>query len=130
MSDRIAVMHRGKVAQIGTPREIYEQPRTEFVARFIGESNVLRLRDGRIASVRPERIALTPAEGPDPESGVVEEVMYQGERIRVMVALPNGEKLIVSLGNDGRALQRVATRGALVRALWSGDDAWPLEQES
>ncbi|HEX2251446.1 MAG TPA: ABC transporter ATP-binding protein, partial [Gemmatimonadales bacterium] len=39
MSDRIAVMHRGKVVQVGTPVEIYEDPRTAFVAKFIGESN-------------------------------------------------------------------------------------------
>ena len=130
MSDRIAVMHRGKVIQVGTPREIYERPRSEFVARFIGESNLLRLRDGRLASVRPERIVLTPADGPSPENGMVEEVLYQGERVRVIVALANGERLIAALVNDGRPLQNIATRGVFVRALWSGDDAWPLEPES
>jgi ABC-type Fe3+/spermidine/putrescine transport system ATPase subunit len=39
MSDRIAVMDNGRVAQLGSPAEIYENPRTAFVARFIGESN-------------------------------------------------------------------------------------------
>ena len=51
MSDRIAVMDNGQVAQLGTPAEIYENPRTAFVARFIGESNffegVVKRRDGR-----------------------------------------------------------------------------------
>jgi iron(III) transport system ATP-binding protein len=42
MSDRIAVMHNGRIAQIGTPREIYHQPRNAFVAGFVGRSNVLR----------------------------------------------------------------------------------------
>ena len=46
MSDRIAVMSNGRVAQLGTPAEIYENPRTAFVAKFIGESNFL---DGRVA---------------------------------------------------------------------------------
>ncbi len=46
MSDRIAVMSHARVAQLGTPAEIYENPRTAFVAKFIGESNFL---DGRIA---------------------------------------------------------------------------------
>src|SRR4029077_7238960 len=46
MSDRIAVMSSGRVAQLGTPAEIYENPRTAFVAKFIGESNFL---DGVIA---------------------------------------------------------------------------------
>jgi spermidine/putrescine ABC transporter ATP-binding subunit len=41
MSDRIAVLRAGKVEQVGTPREVYEQPRTHFVTDFIGESNIL-----------------------------------------------------------------------------------------
>ncbi|MCA1492292.1 ABC transporter ATP-binding protein [Sinorhizobium alkalisoli] len=48
MSDRIAVFNRGKIEQIGSPREIYDEPRTRFVAQFIGETN---LADGRVESV-------------------------------------------------------------------------------
>jgi len=44
VSDRIAVMNMGEVLQIGTPRQIYENPATEFVARFIGETNVFKLK--------------------------------------------------------------------------------------
>jgi putative spermidine/putrescine transport system ATP-binding protein len=44
MSDRIAVMRAGRVEQVGTPREVYEQPRTHFVTDFIGESNILPVR--------------------------------------------------------------------------------------
>jgi putative spermidine/putrescine transport system ATP-binding protein len=44
MSDRIAVMRAGMVEQVGTPREVYEQPRTHFVTDFIGESNILPVR--------------------------------------------------------------------------------------
>src|SRR4051794_32421727 len=44
MSDRIAVMNRGRVEQLGTPREIYERPRTAFVADFIGSLNTIDLR--------------------------------------------------------------------------------------
>jgi spermidine/putrescine transport system ATP-binding protein len=52
MSDRIAVMHRGRLEQVGTPAEIYERPRSRFVAEFIGEANfvegvVRAVRDGR-----------------------------------------------------------------------------------
>ena len=49
MSDRIAVMNEGRVEQLGTPREVYEQPRTRFVADFIGTSNMLTAR------ARPDR---------------------------------------------------------------------------
>ena len=44
MSDRIAVMHAGKVEQLGTPEELYERPATRFVADFIGSTNLLRGR--------------------------------------------------------------------------------------
>jgi thiamine transport system ATP-binding protein len=42
ISDRVAVMHDGRVEQVGTPREVYRRPATEFVARFVGENNVFR----------------------------------------------------------------------------------------
>lgn len=55
MSDRIAVMNNGKVAQIGTPEDIYERPSTRFVTEFIGESNIL---NARITSVDKENCVL------------------------------------------------------------------------
>ncbi len=59
MSDRIAVMNKGRVEQVGTPTEIYESPRTRFVADFIGEINVLD-DGGRVSALRPEKIRLVP----------------------------------------------------------------------
>jgi ABC-type Fe3+/spermidine/putrescine transport system ATPase subunit len=62
MSDRIAVMNKGKVEQVGAPTEIYERPRTRFVADFIGEINLLD--DGpHSRALRPEKIRLVPIEG-------------------------------------------------------------------
>src|SRR5882672_3065985 len=55
MSDRIGVMNGGRIEQVGTPREIYEQPDTAFVADFIGSLNVLEV-DGKRVAVRPERV--------------------------------------------------------------------------
>jgi spermidine/putrescine transport system ATP-binding protein len=65
MSDRIAVMDQGRIAQLGPPAEIYENPRTEFVATFIGEANLLRgtaagVHDGRLLIERPDRSFLAP----------------------------------------------------------------------
>lgn len=54
MSDRIAVLHRGRLAQIDTPDAIYEQPRTRFVAGFLGESNFL---SGRVTRAGPDGFA-------------------------------------------------------------------------
>ena len=59
MSDRIAVMNKGRVEQVGTPTEIYEHPRTRFVADFIGEINLLD-DGGRVRALRPEKIRLVP----------------------------------------------------------------------
>ncbi len=63
MSDRIAVFNEGRIEQIGTPAEIYEHPETEFVAGFVGISNVLE-RDGRRFTVRPEKIHMREGDGP------------------------------------------------------------------
>ena len=57
MSDRIAVFDEGRIEQVGTPAEIYEQPQTAFVAGFVGVSNLLE-RDGRRFTIRPEKIHL------------------------------------------------------------------------
>src|ERR1700724_801914 len=55
MSDRIAVFSDGRIEQVGTPGEIYERPANEFVAGFVGTSNLIE-RDGRRHTVRPEKI--------------------------------------------------------------------------
>ena len=55
MSDRLAVFNEGRIEQIGSPADVYEQPQTEFVAGFVGVSNVLE-RDGRRFTIRPEKI--------------------------------------------------------------------------
>ena len=57
MSDRIAVFNQGRIEQVGTPAEMYEHPATQFVAGFIGTSNILE-RDRRTFTVRPEKIRL------------------------------------------------------------------------
>ena len=67
MSDRIGVFSAGRLEQVGTPGEIYEHPATEFVAGFVGVSNVLE-RDGRRVTIRPEKIRILAA-GESPEPG-------------------------------------------------------------
>ena len=90
MSDRLAVLNRGQIEQIGTPVEVYERPATEFVAGFIGISNLID-RDGHRLTVRPEKVhlLLDDAEPAPPgahvESGVVDEVVYLGVVTRYRV---------------------------------------------
>src|SRR5258707_12883738 len=89
MSDRIAVLNRGRIEQIGTPLEVYERPQTDFVAGFIGISNLIE-RDGRHMTIRPEKIRLL-AEGEEPppgervETGRIRDVVYSGVLTRAIV---------------------------------------------
>src|SRR5499427_7763619 len=82
MSDRIAVLSRGRIEQVGTPLEVYERPMTDFVAGFIGISNVIE-RDGRHMTIRPEKIRMLAA-GEEPpagfhtETGRIRDVVYLG----------------------------------------------------
>ena len=63
MSDRVAVMHAGKIEQLGPPREIYDEPASRFVADFIGETNFIK-QNGRVVAVRPERLQISRATEP------------------------------------------------------------------
>ena len=67
MSDRIAVFNRGRIEQVGPPAEVYEHPESEFIAGFVGVSNVIE-RDGRRYTVRPEKIHVL-ADGATPPDG-------------------------------------------------------------
>src|SRR5436190_14022248 len=82
MSDRLAVFNAGRIEQIGPPAEVYERPATEFVAGFIGVSNVLE-RDGRRFTIRPEKITMLDlgdeaASGGTVETGRIRDVVYVG----------------------------------------------------
>jgi putative spermidine/putrescine transport system ATP-binding protein len=96
MSDRIAVFSEGRIEQVSPPRELYEQPVNEFVAGFVGVSNVIE-RDGRRLTVRPEKIRIlagvADAGGLHSERGRVVEVAYAGMVTRYTVALDAGGTL-------------------------------------
>lgn len=126
MSDRIGVMHRGRLDQLGTPSEIYDKPRTIFVADFIGETNLfstvvtkwegntayvdvegcsvpvegtgLRAGEAVTLSVRPERIRLSS----QPEPGFfylqvrLKERIFVGTALKTVLVLPTGTEVVVS----------------------------------
>ena len=124
MSDRIAVFSDGRLEQVGTPGEIYERPVNEFVAGFVGTSNVIE-RDGRKLMIRPEKIRLL-SDGEDvPGSlaGVVREVAYLGSVTRYVVETDRGETIVVLRQNlDMSAEQALHERGRKVRLLWRRED--------
>ncbi len=122
MSDHVAVFNQGRIEQVGTPSEIYERPATEFVAGFVGTSNIIE-RNGRRVSVRPERITFN---GTQPqqtgEPATVRDVVFVGAFTRYLVATDSGEQLTVVRQNDGTAL----AAGARVQLAWRDEDAYEI----
>jgi putative spermidine/putrescine transport system ATP-binding protein len=128
MSDRIGVFSQGRLEQIGTPGDVYERPASEFVAGFVGVSNVLQ-RDGGRVTIRPEKIRmLDPGEDPGAgwadASGTVREVLYLGAVTRYAVDLADGEALtVISQNLQTTAEQAAAHRGRPVRLAWRREHA-------
>jgi putative spermidine/putrescine transport system ATP-binding protein len=91
LGDRIAVMDRGRIAQIGTPKQIYFNPANAFVADFIGTLNVVGEK-----RFRPEDAVLVPADGADLKGSVVS-CLFLGDHHRVQVRLSGGEEVVLKL---------------------------------
>jgi putative spermidine/putrescine transport system ATP-binding protein len=128
MSDRIAVFCDGRLEQVGTPGEIYEHPANEFVAGFVGTSNVIE-RDGRRYTVRPEKIRMLDSGDHHRRSaeGVVREVAYLGAITRYEVELAGGDTLVVVRQNvDATAEQVLRERGRRVNLGWRQEDVSQL----
>ncbi|MEK6751530.1 MAG: ABC transporter ATP-binding protein [Chloroflexota bacterium] len=134
MSDRIAVFSEGKIEQVGSPSDIYERPATEFVAGFVGTSNLV---SGEIAkratgsaktfSIRPEKIHLgfdgdTPAVGMAALDGTVREVVYLGLYTRYLVEIEGGVDLVVIEQNlKTTSMDVLSAKGQKVKLSWHPD---------
>ena len=149
IADRIAVMRAGRVEQVGHPREIYGSPRTDFVADFIGISNILDcrvasaregavewegarfratldgVRDGDrvLVSVRPEKLELAGAGAPDDGrnrvEGVLEVVTFLGPFVRLEVAVRGRPFWVDVPSGEAVALERKKP----VTLAWAPGDA-------
>jgi putative spermidine/putrescine transport system ATP-binding protein len=122
MSNRIAVFNQGRIEQVSPPVELYEQPRTEFVAGFVGVSNLLE-RDGDRFTIRPEKIELLdPAAAPNglrTERGRIAEVAYAGMVTRYTVALEGGGELqLVRQNVEGTSIDAAREQGREVLVGW------------
>ena len=138
MSDRIAVFNHGRIAQVGTAADVYERPRTEFVAGFVGTSTVLSGRSaadllGREGTfvVRPERIRLVRPGEPDPDgraaAGTISEVVYLGGTTRYLIDLDAGPRITASEANtEGDARTAGQRRGERVHVSIRPGDAVAL----
>jgi putative spermidine/putrescine transport system ATP-binding protein len=132
MSDRVAVFNHGRIEQVGPPAEVYEHPRTPFVAGFVGVSNLLE-REGRTLSVRPEKIHILddgrePAAGMHVEPGRIRDVVYAGMATRYIVELDGGGELTVVVQNlETSSAQALEARGRVVRLAWRPEHTLSLE---
>ena len=132
MSDRMAVMSSGHIQQIGPPIEVYEKPANEFVAGFIGISNVLDRNGARIV-IRPEKLRLLEegeqaGPGMAVEPGVVDQVVYVGMTTRFTVRLDRGELLVAVRQNMDAPGRPEGYEGRRVSLAWSPDHAYVLDR--
>jgi spermidine/putrescine transport system ATP-binding protein len=151
MSDRIAVMNKGRIEQIGDPGDVYDRPTTTFVAGFIGVSNLMpgtvrksgaqgevELDSGVQVStqvdgfnpgdrchavVRPEKLMIDSEDGEQPTvEGMVESSLYLGTSTQLIVQLPGEVRMTVLVPNaDEAERQRLPGGGAKVNLSWSSD---------
>jgi putative spermidine/putrescine transport system ATP-binding protein len=133
MSDRIAILDHGRIEQVGTPVDVYERPASDFVAGFIGISNVIE-RDGHHITVRPEKIKIlnegeTVAEGQHVESGTIAEVVYVGMVTRFRVSLDQGGELVIAVQNYDAPTDQERRRGEHVHVAWHAAHGITVEQE-
>ena len=131
MSDRIAVFNHGRVEQVGSPAELYERPVNEFVAGFVGVSNVLE-RAGRRFTVRPEKVRLLDAgDQPGPgfhvEPGRIAQVAYAGMVTRFFVDLDAGGRLQVVRQNlETTSAEALELQGRQVQVGWREQNAYAI----
>ncbi|MGA1328640.1 MAG: ABC transporter ATP-binding protein [Rubrivivax sp.] len=133
LADLVVVMNHGRVEQAGTAREVFDRPRTEFVARFIGAHNVIETASGKVA-VRSDRVALD-----DPDQGLpvsVAAIEYQGALVQVHL-VPDGAArgaadddadrgAWVAVLTDAAFFERPIEPGQRLGMRWSDNDAHPL----
>ena len=149
MADTIAVMWKGRIDQLGSPSELYERPRTAFVAGFLGKSNLLpgtvtgpgtiRLDDGtevraeagartgRVAvGVRPERLALG-GDGVNRITGTVRETAYFGVATEISVETSAGPLTVFHQNSDGGA--SVPAFRSTVTVTWAPEVAFVVDDD-
>lgn len=117
MSDRIGVMHEGVLEQLGTPNEVYYQPRTSYVADFVGNANILH-KNGETLAIRSENIRMD-GESVCTQDAVVVEKSFAGGQLRILFRLSDGQRLTASRYGIDNDLQP----GETVKIGWDAKDA-------
>ena len=124
VADTIAVMNAGRIEQVGSPREVYDKPATDFVMGFLGPVSEI---DGRLVRPHDVTVSLTPSE--DAIEAMVTRVVHLGFEVRVELELPDGELARAQLTRAQTDELEISQRRHRVRAPAgrSGRRAKPLE---
>jgi putative spermidine/putrescine transport system ATP-binding protein len=130
LCDRLAVFNNGRIEQIGRAADVYENPATQFVAGFVGSSNVISGaaakeivgKEGSFA-VRPEKISVSKdapggAAGTVSVKAVVQDVVYAGSTTRIVALADNGLSLTCTKLNSESSATDVVRRGDSVILAW------------
>jgi putative spermidine/putrescine transport system ATP-binding protein len=131
MSDRMAVFADGHIEQVGPPAEVYEHPANEFVAGFVGVSNIVE-RDGQRFTIRPEKVRILDTAdvangGFHVEEGRISDVSYVGMVTRFVVELDRGGVLqLVRQNLEMSSQEALEQRGRRVRVGWHGQHAYAI----
>lgn len=122
LSDRIAVLNQGKLEQLGTPRELYRQPRTRFTAGFLGPVNWV---NG--VGVRPEatRLSAVPPADLPARAGLVEQTVFLGNCLHVVARLDSGESVVAETPHVDESF----TPGQRVHVTWRPQDEMRLPKD-
>jgi len=123
MSDRIAVMNRGVLEQVGTPNEIYYRPRTAYVADFVGNSNIWR-SNGETFAIRSENVLMNGEEFCVYEAVVLEK-SFAGGQLRILFELQDGQTITASRYGIDSEVQV----GNNVRIGWKPEHAVKVSEE-
>jgi spermidine/putrescine transport system ATP-binding protein len=126
MSDRVAVMHDGRIEQLAPPREIYDNPASRFVADFIGETNFIR-RNGSVVAVRPEHVDLIG--GGDGFAATVVTTMVIGPAIQCLVKTDDGQEVLVRRQRSRDGATELLGQGDRVSLTWAAESALVLDQD-
>ncbi len=128
LADEIIVMNDGRIEQAAAPQAVFNAPKTEFVARFIGGHNVIGEGSEKIA-IRSDRIQIRPAgemeDAPAQARGVVRDVSFLGTSVNVTVDAGVDNELLVTL-SDARFFERPLEVGTNVELGWTPEDTHQL----
>jgi putative spermidine/putrescine transport system ATP-binding protein len=129
LADQVVVMNQGRIEQTGSPREVFNAPRSEFVARFMGAHNVIDTPSGKVA-VRSDRLKLQRSlsnVGDDARQAAVKAVEYQGTYVQVSIAPVESAATAwtVTLSDDDFDAQPLAP-GETVFVSWADAEAHAL----